>query len=46
MFGLPAATSWVLIGFPAFWIIYTVVFFISSRNWPDDPDNYESGGDA
>ena len=46
MLGLPAATSWILFGFPAFWIIYTVVFFISTRNWPDDPDNYEDGGDA
>lgn len=39
MFGLPAATSWVLFGFPAFWIIYTVVFLIKSKNWPDDSDH-------
>ncbi len=44
MFGLPAATSWVLFGFPAFWVVYTIVFFVKSRNWPDDNDGNDEGG--
>ncbi len=33
MFGLPDETAWVLIGFPLFWIAYTLVFLVVSRNW-------------
>ena len=33
MFGLPLTTSLLVFGFPAFWIAYTIVFLIVSRNW-------------
>jgi hypothetical protein len=33
MFGLPGATAWLVFGFPLFWLLYTVVFLIVSRNW-------------
>lgn len=33
MFGLPASTTFLLIGFPLLWVLYTVVFLIVSRDW-------------
>lgn len=36
MFGLPGTTALVLFGFPAFWIIYTIVFLYVTRNWSKD----------
>jgi len=39
MFGLPFLTALVLFGFPLFWILYTLVFFIKTRNWPDDSED-------
>ena len=38
MFGLPAATSWVLFGSMAFWIIYTAVFMVMTRKWPKEDE--------
>ena len=43
MFGLPPATAAVLFGFPLFWIVYTIIFLVKTRNWVDDSDN--QGGD-
>ena len=45
MFGLPGLTAAVLFGFPIFWILYTVVFFIKSKDWPDDDEKENTGGD-
>lgn len=39
MFGLPGTTALVLFGFPAFWLLYTLIFFIKTRNWPDDRES-------
>jgi hypothetical protein len=33
MFGLPWATTLLLFGFPALWVIYTIAFFLYSRDW-------------
>jgi hypothetical protein len=33
MFHLPAFTTVMLVGVPAFWILYTVVFMWLSRGW-------------
>ncbi|MDC7227069.1 MAG: hypothetical protein PQJ61_09940 [Spirochaetales bacterium] len=43
MFGLPGLTALVLFGFPLFWIIYTIIFWVKTRNWVDDAEN--QGGD-
>jgi len=40
MFGLPLSTTLLVFGFPAFWVLYTVVFLILSRGWKGD----EPGG--
>lgn len=36
MFGLPLETSLLVIGFPVFWILYTIVFLFVSRDWGKD----------
>ena len=35
MFDLPLSTTLLLLGFPAFWILYTVVFLVRTRSWRD-----------
>ena len=39
MFGLPASTTFLVLGFPALWILYTVCFLLVSRNWENDREN-------
>jgi hypothetical protein len=43
MFNLPSLTVAVLIGMPAFWVLYTLVFLWVSRGW--DRDDYSPEGD-
>lgn len=43
MFGLPLETSVIIFGFPVFWIIYTIVFLIRTKDWEKDGD---AGDDA
>jgi hypothetical protein len=38
MFGLPFSTSFLVFGFPAIWILYTIGFLLVSRHWNDDED--------
>ncbi|WP_092017523.1 hypothetical protein [Brevibacterium siliguriense] len=33
MFGLPTATVVIIVGIPAIWVIYTLVFVFLSRGW-------------
>ena len=35
MFGLPIETALLVFGFPAFWIAYTIVFLVRTRDWDD-----------
>jgi len=44
MFGLPGSTAAVLFGFPIFWIVYTIIFFVKSKDWPDDVETGEKEG--
>lgn len=34
MFGLPVSTTWLVVGVPAFWVLYTLGFLWMTRNWP------------
>jgi hypothetical protein len=34
MFGLPLSTSLLVFGFPLFWVIYTIGFWLLTRHWP------------
>ncbi len=36
MFDLPLSTTFLLLGFPLFWIVYTLVFLLRTRGWRDD----------
>ena len=36
MFGLPLETTLLLFGFPLFWIGYTAIFLLVTRNWERD----------
>ncbi len=38
MFGLPFSTAFLVFGFPALWILYTVGFLLLSRSWENDRD--------
>ncbi len=43
MFGLPIATTILVFGFPVFWILYTAIFLLVSRDWDEDsPDGDDS----
>lgn len=33
MLGLPLSTALLVLGFPALWVAYTVVFLVISRRW-------------
>lgn len=41
MFNLPTFTAFVLFGFPTLWVLYTVVFLISTRGWAKAEQNGE-----
>lgn len=41
MFALPATTWIVITGVLGFWIIYTGVFYMISRNWTIEDVDYE-----
>jgi hypothetical protein len=36
MFGLPIETVLLVFGFPLFWVLYTIVFLIVTRDWGED----------
>jgi hypothetical protein len=36
VFGLPIETALLVFGFPAFWILYTIVFQVLSKDWVND----------
>lgn len=36
MFGLPIETALLVFGFPLFWILYTMVFMLVTRDWDKD----------
>lgn len=33
MFGLPPATAALVFGFPLFWVLYTLGFWLLTRHW-------------
>ena len=38
MFGLPLSTTYLVIGFPLFWILYTGIFLLVTMNWSDEEE--------
>lgn len=43
MFELPLSTTLVLLGFPLFWVVYTVIFLLATREWSQANDEPEDG---
>lgn len=47
MFGLPTTTVVIIVGIPALWVVYTLVFVLLSRRWSaediDDPGAASAG---
>lgn len=41
MFELPFTTTLLLVGFPLFWVAYTVVFLVATRKWDETEKNPE-----
>lgn len=41
MFELPLSTTLLVFGFPAFWIVYTIVFIYLTRKWGKDGSDLE-----
>ena len=33
MFELPLSTILLILGFPLFWVVYTVIFLLVTRRW-------------
>jgi len=38
MFGLPTSTTFLILGFPFLWVLYTIGFLIVSKKWEDRED--------
>ncbi len=43
MFELPLGTALLLLGFPLFWVAYTVIFLLATRKWSQETDGPEDG---
>ncbi|MGO2132566.1 MAG: hypothetical protein ACTH3D_06650 [Halomonas sp.] len=41
MFGLPVSTTWLVIGVPVMWVLYTLGFLWVTKNWPGLKRNAE-----
>lgn len=46
MFGLPATTTVIMVGILGFWVVYTLVFYVISRNWSVEDVDGEHAGEA
>ena len=44
MFGLPLETALIVFGFPLFWIVYTIVFLLRTRDWEQAERKDGDGG--
>jgi hypothetical protein len=42
MFGLPMSTTLIMGGVMLFWIVYTIVFYVSTRNWVVEDADYDT----
>ena len=42
MFGLPLSTTLIMGGVMLFWIVYTIVFYVSTRNWVVEDADYDT----
>lgn len=45
MFGLPMSTTLIMSGVILFWVVYTLVFYFSTRRWAAEDTDYAPGSD-
>lgn len=43
MFELPLSTTLLFLGFPVFWVVYTLIFLLATRKWSRMRDGPEDG---
>ncbi|MDS2172912.1 MULTISPECIES: hypothetical protein [unclassified Nesterenkonia] len=41
MFGLPTSTTVIMAAVMGFWVVYTLVFYVSTRGWAVEDADYE-----
>ncbi len=41
MFELPLSTTLLILGFPLFWVAYTVIFLLVTRKWDQTTERPE-----
>lgn len=46
MFGLPIETAVIILSVIGFWVVYTAVFVIKTRNWELEDVEDETGAEA
>jgi len=44
MFGLPATTTAIMVGVLGFWVLYTLVFYVTTRGWSVEDVDADSEG--
>lgn len=42
MFGLPTSTTVIMALVMGFWVVYTLVFYVSTRGWAAEDADYDS----
>ena len=46
MFGLPMSTTLIMGGVMLFWVVYTLVFYVKTKDWTLEDADYDGSGDA
>ena len=44
MFGLPMSTTLIMGGVMLFWVVYTLIFFMRTKDWNYDDADYDGPG--
>lgn len=45
MFGLPMSTTLIMGGVMLFWVVYTIVFYVRTKDWTLEDADYDSSSD-
>ncbi|MGO1440582.1 MAG: hypothetical protein ACTHVY_10885 [Brevibacterium yomogidense] len=46
MFGLPMSTTLIMGGVMLFWVVYTIVFYVRTKNWAIEDADYSASSDG
>ncbi|MGO1396986.1 hypothetical protein BSP109_01528 [Brevibacterium sp. Mu109] len=45
MFGLPMSTTLIMGGVMLFWVVYTIVFYVRTKDWTLEDADYDASSD-